>query len=203
MRFWEPRKCINDKIKSYYASNPLKILAALKFCRIVQYLPLICKWMFQIGMKLKKINHGSLKICFILFLHCYKMSEAWNLMSMWTKTTDQSMKTSCVIILAGGKNCQSRYPPKDSLSLIPGCVQPELFRLYCTMELQVNILQELKLHLQYFSSKAPKVTYWTIVLSQSLWVHTLNIPQCNGMQYGVKTHPVSGHWYLLWIVNCQ
>ena len=113
------------------------------------------------------------------------------------------MKTSRVIILACGKNCQSRYPPKDSLSLIPGCVQPEWFRLYCTMELQVDILQELKLHLQYCSSKAPKVTYCTIVLSQSLWLHTLNIPQCNGMQYGVKTHPVSGHWYLLWIVNWQ
>ena len=67
MRFWEPRKCINDKIKSYYASNPLKILAALKFCRIVQYLPLICKRMFQIGMKRKKINHGSLEICFFSF----------------------------------------------------------------------------------------------------------------------------------------
>ena len=95
------------------------------------------------------------------------------------------MKTSRVIILACGKNCQSRYPPKDSLSLIPGCVQPEWFRLYCTVEVQVDILQELKLHLQYFSSKAPKVTYWTVQ-----W-------------YAVRSKNTSCVWSLIPSLNCE
>ena len=105
------------------------------------------------------------------------------------------MKTSCVIILAGGKNCQSRYPPKDSLSLIPRCVQPERFRLHWQYTALWNFrwTSHRSWSSTYCSSKAPKVTCTTVLTQRYTTVQW----------YAVQSKNTSCVWSLIPSLNCE
>ena len=104
------------------------------------------------------------------------------------------MKTSCVIILACG-NCQSRYPPKDSLSLIPGCVQPERFRLHWQYTALWNFrwISHRSWSSTYCSSKAPKVTSTTVLTQRYTTVQW----------YAVQSNNTSCVWSLIPSLNCE
>ena len=105
------------------------------------------------------------------------------------------MKTSCVIILACGKNCQSRYPPKDSLSLIPGCVQPERFRLHWQYTALWNFrwTSHRSCSSTYCSTKAPQVTSTTVLTQRYTTVQW----------YAVQSKNTSCVWSLIPSLNCE